>query len=546
MPRISGALQHARSSPFGRPGWRRWAVFALLAWLLAFCTAPVRTGQEVTVRILADGQTHTVTLPSGQTVAQALERAGIERNDLDRIEPPGYTLVRDGMTVRVIRIEEDFVQEEEIIPFERRTLRNEALPEGEIRLVQRGVNGLKRVTYRILREDGKETARQVVKVEVVKEAVPEIVMVGVRQPFLAQPIPGRLAYLAGGNAWVMDGNTGARRPVVLTGDLDGRVFRLSLDGRWLLFSRKGQEEGPINTLWVVDLEAAEPQPLPLPAENVVHFAGFGPIQQWLIAYSTVEPRPGPPGWQANNDLRFLPLREEGPGKPRVVVETHAGGIYGWWGTTYRWHPRGRTLAYARPDQVGTVDVRKGVLEPWLTFVPYRAQGDWAWVPGVAWAPTGDVLFTVLHGNPEEPVEEEDPVFHLVALAPDYWTGPLMLAEHTGMFAYPVTSPLRTLPTGEQAYWVAYLQALFPHQSDTSRYRLMVMDRDGSNKRALFPEEGAPGLTPQEVRWSPGPLDEKGQWAIALIYQGNLYLVQVPTGKPLQLTTDALVTALDWR
>ncbi len=546
MPRISGALQHARSSPFGRPGWRRWVVFALLAWLLAFCTAPVRTGRAVTVHIQADGQDHTVTVEAGRTVEQAVRAAGIRLNPLDRLEPPGYTLVREDMHIRVIRVKESFVQEEEIIPFERRTLRNEALPEGETRLVQRGVNGLRRVTYRVLEEEGKPVSRQAVKVEIVQEAVPEIVMIGVRQPFLARPIPGRLAYLAGGNAWVMDGNTGARRPVVLTGDLDGRVFRLSPDARWLLFTRQAQDQEALNTLWVVDLDAREPRPMALPVANVVHFADFGPVQHWLVAYSTVEPRPGPPGWQANNDLYFLPLETEGPGKPRLVLETRAGGIYGWWGTTYRWHPLGRTLAYARPDQVGTVDVRKGALEPWLSFVPYRAQGDWAWVPGLSWAPTGEVLFTVLHGAPDREVSEDDPSFHLVAFAPDYWEGPLVLAENVGMFAYPVASPTRTLSTGEQAYWVAYLQALFPQQSDTSRYRLVVMDRDGSNKQALFPEEGVPGLTPQEVRWSPGPLDESDRWALALTYQGNLYLVLVPSGETVQLTGDGLVTALDWR
>ncbi len=527
-------------------GSRLWALGIALLLGLTACRAPVRAVGEVTLQVDVDGQTLTLTAPSGMPVEQVLREAGIQLGPLDRLEPPGYTLVREGLTVRVIRVEEDFLQEEEIIPFERRVLRNEALPEGETRLVQRGVNGLRRVTYRILRENGQEVSRQVVRVEVLREAVPEIVMIGVRQPLVARPLPGRLAYLSGGNAWVIEGNTGARRLVVATGDLDGRVFRLSPDGRWLLFTRRAEQDDQLNTLWAVDLEQDPPQPIALEGRNIVHFAAFAPESRWLVAYSTVEPRPGPPGWQANNDLYFQRLTPQGPAAAREILEARAGGIYGWWGTTYAWHPQGDILAYARPDEIGVVLPEEETLEPWLSFVPYRAQGDWAWLPGIAWSPQGDILFAVWHGRPEGEIAEDDPVFHLVALAPDYWEGPLILAENVGMFAHPIPSPPRQLPSGEQAYWVAYLQALLPQQSETSLYRLVVMDRDGSNKRRLFPPENEPGMPPQEVRWSPAALNDEGEWGVALIYQGNLFVVRVPSGEVLQLTGDGLVTALDWR
>lgn len=523
-----------------RVGW----VLLLLIGLWG-CQAPVRTPQAVQVHIAVDGQTQTVRVPAGSTVRDALAQAGISLGTLDRTEPPDYTLVRDGMSVRVIRVEERVVEEEEIIPFERRVLRNEALPEGETRLVQAGVNGRRRVTYRILLENGQEVARQVLKVDVLKEAVPEIVMVGVRQPFIPRSIPGRLAYLAGGNAWVMEGNTAARRPVVLTGDLDGQVFRLSSDGRWLLFTRKNQDEG-LNTLWVVDLETQDAQPQALAGANIVHFADFSPMARWLIAYSTVEPRPGPPGWQANNDLWMQSLREHGPAAAREVMEAQAGGVYGWWGTAFAWHPEGYGLAFARADEIGFLTLPGGEAQTWARIIPYRTQGDWAWVPPLAWNDRGDVLFTVWHGRPGEPVDETSPEFSVVALAPMYTEHPLVLAENTGMFAYPVPSPTYRVPSGENAYWVAYLQALFPEQSETSRYRLMVMDRDGSNKQALFPAKGEPGLLPQQVHWSPAAVNDRGEWGIALVYEGNIYIVLVPSGEVWPLTTDGLVTALDWR
>ncbi len=252
-------------------------------WLLTLggCRAPQRTPEQITVTLLVDGAAQSLTLPPGSTVAEALRAAGVTLGPLDRTDPPDYTLLVTDTQVRVIRVTEEFRVEQEIIPFERRVLRNEALPEGETRLLQAGVNGLREVTYRRLIEDGEVVSERPVKSVVVKEPQPEIVMVGVQSPFLPRAIPGRLAYLAAGNAWVMEGDTSQRRPVVTTGDLDGRVFTLSPDGRWLLFTRHtdtDEEEGAINSLWVVDLEAEEPTPQPLRVHNVVHFAAFAPAQ----------------------------------------------------------------------------------------------------------------------------------------------------------------------------------------------------------------------------------------------------------------------------
>jgi hypothetical protein len=101
-------------------------------------------------------------------------------------------------------------------------------------------------------------------------------------------------------------------------------------------------------------------------------------------------------------------------------------------------------------------------------------------------------------------------------------------------------------SGDATYQVAYLQAIFPSQSDTSRYRLMVMDRDGSNQRSLFPAEGEPGLEPQQVVWSPQAVDGDDNLLLAVIYQGNMWLVNTETGKAQQITGDGLTRRMTWR
>ena len=116
-----------------------------------------------------------------------------------------------------------------------------------------------------------------------------------------------------------------------------------------------------------------------------------------------------------------------------------------------------------------------------------------------------------------------------------------------MFTYPLVSPIQVQPDGSLGYQVAFLQASFPTQSDTSRYRLGVMDQDGSNRQLLSPE-GESGITPQGNwgAWSPGPMPEGGKFALAVVYEGNLWLVDTVTGQRQQVTGDGLTSRIIWK
>jgi hypothetical protein len=114
-----------------------------------------------------------------------------------------------------------------------------------------------------------------------------------------------------------------------------------------------------------------------------------------------------------------------------------------------------------------------------------------------------------------------------------------------MFAYPSVSSLQP-SSRERQYEIAYLQAIFPSQSETSRYRVVVMDRDGSNRRTIFPANDAPGLEPQTLAWAPDMIEGQSGNFIALSYQGNLWLVDSGNGQAYQVTGDGLVTRIDWK
>ena len=526
-------------------------VLASTALILAGCSPPQVSQAEtqITIPLTADGATKNFSVATGSSVEDALKIAGVTLGSLDRVDPTLYTVLNQGDKINVTRVREEFQTVQEVIPFERQTVRTELLPDGKTRTSQPGENGLRELTYRRLYEDNVETGDPtVVKTVVLKQPVPEIVLVGAQSPFAPLQIPGKLAYISGGNAWIMDGSTADRRTIITTGDLDGRVFAISPKGDWLLFTRKSTKppEEEINTLWVINLVDPQAKPIDLKVSNIVHFASFVPGFSQTVAYTTVEPRSQAPGWQANNDLVFRKFSASGAvGAPAEIIQPNTGGVYGWWGTNYAWSPDGNKLAYARPDGIGLVNIKENSLSPLLDNVPLQTGSDWTLIPGLAWGADGSALFTVSHAPPPGLVKpEESPYFDLTALSLANSTN-VQMVEQSGMFAYPSTSSLRILGD-EKSYKVAYLQAIFPDQSDSSRYKLVVMDRDGSNRSVLFPPEGSAGLAPQTPAWAPAPLAENQGDYLAVVYQGNLWLVDVATGQSHQITGDGLVSILDWK
>ena len=555
-------------------------VLFVFAFTLAGCSAAAQPTPSSSIQVIlaVDGQQRRIEVPAGTTTQGLLDQAGVTLSNLDRLEPASYTLLENGAAITITRVREVFSVQEKIIPFERQTVRNESLPEGQTMLVQTGVNGTQQITYRQVFENDQEVSNIVFKTETLADPFPEIVMVGVQKPFTPIPIPGKLAYLASGNAWVMETSTGNRLPLVTTGDLDGYIFALSPKGDWLLFSRKeknpaagqAEEDTPnqvpnINSLWAINLTEKSPRPINLNVNNVIHFAAWVPNEGLKILYSTVEPRTTAPGWQANNDLQMLTFSSTGAAiEQEEILSSNTGGVYGWWGINYAFSPDGSLLAYARPDSVGLVDLQAKELKVLTDILPFQTGRDWAWVTGLGWAYNHSAIYLVTH-VPKAGLDSQEasPQFDLAALplynveaepdspeptgepAVQVAPGPLIsLVTQAGMFAYPVASPI---PESRGSFQVAYLQAIFPEQSDSSRYRLVVMDRDGSNRRTIFPPQDYQGLAVEksQVLWSPVPFNNGSLW-LAVNYQGNLWLVDSQNGQVQQITGDGLISRLDWK
>jgi Tol biopolymer transport system component len=503
-------------------------------------TAP----RQVTLTIVADGESRSLTT-SAAIVSEALAEAQIHLGALDGVEPGEYLAVEEGMVITVVRVIEQFHTVEMELLYGQQIVRNEGLPEGERRLLQAGRPGLEEIVYRIEYHDGVEVDRRMVRRTVVEPAVDEILMIGSRGTISPVPIQGTLAYISGGNAVVMRVSSTNRDPIVGSGDLDGRVFFLSPDGQRLLYTRSipltdtlTDTVPAFNSLWIVDTSRLEG---PIEAESLgvesLLWANWAPDGE-KIAYSTAEPIDRPPGWEANNDLWVGYWDESGRFRSYQLLESSSGGIYGWWGANYAWSPDSQYLAYGQADEVGIIDAFTGDRFPLAEFSVFHTYADWVWTPIPTWSPESRFLAAVVHGPPVGPEAAEDSQIF------DLWAWEIEgavqapLAARVGMWGMPAWSPAREVGN-EQFSQIAFLRATKPLESAMVRYSLWVMDRDGSEARPLFPPSGETELRPQPVAWSPAG-DQ-----VALINQGDLYLVNVTDGGARPLTGDGINSNPTW-
>ncbi len=516
----------------------KWIALLLLILSLAACVPEsIRA-----VTLIADGETRTLSTEA-LTVRDFLVEAGVTLDEDDRVEPVEPTFIEPGMTIRVVRVEQRTETEQREIPFERRTVRDASIPAGETRLLEPGITGVEELAYLLTFEDGVEKERRLVRRVTLQDPRTEVILVGAQAELKPVPITGTVAYVANRNAWAMQTISPNQRRLTHAGDLDGRVFALSPDGSYLLYTRvptDTDDGGSVNTLWMVETAAAAPEPMQLEIESVL-WADWEPECRislvnvgCRIAYSTGSLAEGSPGWKAENDLWVgrLRARDGRLSSQRRIVDPSAGGSYGWWGTVYAWSPTGRALAYARADEVGVIQVYNRTQTPLARFSPYRTYAPWVWTPSVSWSPEGEFIVTTLHGpapTGEEP--EDSPVFDVYAIAAgDAFTASLV--SEAGMWAMPTYAP--------EGGDISFGRARSPYVSQNSGYDLYLIDRDGSDRRRLFPPEDEIGMEYPEVAWGPG-----GERLI-VVYQGNLYMIRPADGALHQLTEEGGVTAVRWR
>lgn len=129
------------------------------------------------ITLTADGTTEKL-LTQALTVEELLEEQQIIMGEIDRVSPRLTETLTNGGRVVVQRVEIKELIEKEPIPFETRVTYSDSMLVGNSIVSQEGVNGEKKVTYKVTYVDGKEESRKAVKEEIIKEAVSQVVVQG--------------------------------------------------------------------------------------------------------------------------------------------------------------------------------------------------------------------------------------------------------------------------------------------------------------------------------------------------------------------------------
>ena len=108
---------------------------------------------------------------SSVTVGAALAEAGVSLQFLDYSDPAAEESIPEDRTIRIIRVREEVLTKETIIPFAEERVPDTQMNVGEEQLLQAGENGVQSTTVRVRYEDGEEVSRSVLSEWVSKAPV---------------------------------------------------------------------------------------------------------------------------------------------------------------------------------------------------------------------------------------------------------------------------------------------------------------------------------------------------------------------------------------
>lgn len=147
--------------------------------------SPVQSGLHVYIKranqvhLSADGSSrllHTF----APTVGDLLQGAGLRLEPGDRVEPGAGTPLREGLTVAVIRVNEERVTVDELLPFQTEYVADDTMEIGQQQVVQQGTTGLRHRTLSIVYENGVEVRRTLEREWTEREPERGIVRYGTR------------------------------------------------------------------------------------------------------------------------------------------------------------------------------------------------------------------------------------------------------------------------------------------------------------------------------------------------------------------------------
>ncbi len=143
----------------------------------------IRITRSLPITVVADGK-QVAARAIGPTVADALTAIGLAPVGQDYTIPPLDTPLEPGMTIELVRVNEEVVTRDEPIPFTTIYHADASLPVDEKRVIQEGVDGVRTRKIRVRYENGKEVSRVVQEEWIARPPTPRMILLGeqVKQP----------------------------------------------------------------------------------------------------------------------------------------------------------------------------------------------------------------------------------------------------------------------------------------------------------------------------------------------------------------------------
>ncbi len=133
-----------------------------------------------TVSINCDGKKQKLSVASG-TVRDAIEKSGIKLGNEDIVSPSLDTPLFGFISINIKRVSYKFRTETESIKYKTTTVKDSTMNVGETRIVTKGKNGEKKVTYIDKYVDGEFQSSEIKSEKIITESVNKVVKVGTKK-----------------------------------------------------------------------------------------------------------------------------------------------------------------------------------------------------------------------------------------------------------------------------------------------------------------------------------------------------------------------------
>lgn len=127
---------------------------------------------------IKDGNKTIIAEASGYTVADVLENLNIKLNKLDRVSLSLDEIAKEGMEIKIDRVVVENIENKIEIPFETESRENKDMFEGDKNVITKGEVGQKTESLKNTYVNGVLETTEVIKSEITKDPVKEVVEVG--------------------------------------------------------------------------------------------------------------------------------------------------------------------------------------------------------------------------------------------------------------------------------------------------------------------------------------------------------------------------------